>query len=318
MPFPLLIPVVLGLASAALGAAGVKKGLDAKKDFERAKSMGERAESKYERAKGSLEDARYNTEHNLEALGELKVRVFQEQIGYLVDVLKKGRSSLHGFNAQISLTPDELQAFETDLVKASDLTASVGTAAASGTMAGLGAYGLVGMVGVASTGTAIGTLSGAAATNATLAWLGGGSLAAGGLGMAAGTWVLGGIIAGPALAIGGYALADQAEEALTKAREYKAEVEVACESMRAVRDVLEGIDRNVQEMSDTVMQMVERFERVKTDDVNDFEGLARMIQLGRALRELLNIPVLGENGAAAEGLSLHISGTLEKVGVEAA
>lgn len=49
--------------------------------------------------------------------------------------------------------------------------------------------------GAASTGTAISSLSGAAATNATLAWLGGGSLAAGGGGMAAGTAVLGTITA---------------------------------------------------------------------------------------------------------------------------
>ena len=41
--------------------------------------------------------------------------------------------------------------------------------------------------GTASTGTAISTLSGAAATNAALAWLGGGAAAAGGGGMASGT-----------------------------------------------------------------------------------------------------------------------------------
>lgn len=49
--------------------------------------------------------------------------------------------------------------------------------------------------GVASTGTAISTLSGAAATNAALAWLGGGALAAGGGGTAAGTALL--ALAGP-------------------------------------------------------------------------------------------------------------------------
>ncbi|EPB9212345.1 hypothetical protein ACRT7K_000407 [Campylobacter jejuni] len=52
---------------------------------------------------------------------------------------------------------------------------------------GAGAYGSVGLLASASTGTAIASLSGAAATNATLAWLGGGSLAAGGFGMA-GEW----------------------------------------------------------------------------------------------------------------------------------
>lgn len=48
------------------------------------------------------------------------------------------------------------------------------------------AMGVATTFGVASTGTAISTLSGAAATNAALAWLGGGALAAGGGGMAAG------------------------------------------------------------------------------------------------------------------------------------
>lgn len=52
------------------------------------------------------------------------------------------------------------------------------------------AMGVATTFGVASTGTAISALSGAAATNAALAWLGGGALAAGGGGMAAGNFLL--------------------------------------------------------------------------------------------------------------------------------
>lgn len=66
-----------------------------------------------------------------------------------------------------------------------------------GGSAALGAWTLVSVIGSASTGTAISTLSGVAATNATMAWFGGGSLAAGGAGMAGGFWVLGGIVAAP-------------------------------------------------------------------------------------------------------------------------
>ena len=50
---------------------------------------------------------------------------------------------------------------------------------------------LVASLGTASTGAAISTLSGAAATKATLAWLGGGTLAVGGLGVAGGVVALG-------------------------------------------------------------------------------------------------------------------------------
>lgn len=53
--------------------------------------------------------------------------------------------------------------------------------------------------GTASTGTAISALSGAAATNAALAWLGGGALAVGGGGMAAGNAFLALAGASPAL-----------------------------------------------------------------------------------------------------------------------
>ena len=67
------------------------------------------------------------------------------------------------------------------------------------------AMGVATTFGVASTGTAISTLSGAAATNAALAWLGGGALAVGGGGMAAGNAFL--ALAGPVgWAIAGVAL----------------------------------------------------------------------------------------------------------------
>jgi outer membrane murein-binding lipoprotein Lpp len=70
----------------------------------------------------------------------------------------------------------------------------------AGSAAAVGSWSLVALVGSASTGTTIGTLSGAAATNATLAWFGGGALAAGGAGMAGGMLVLGGLACAPAIA----------------------------------------------------------------------------------------------------------------------
>ena len=91
-----------------------------------------------------------------------------------------------------------------------ELAISLGVTAANaskGLSAGLATatttYFLVGEMAAASTGTAISTLSGAAASNATLAWLGGGTLAAGGGGVATGTLVVGGLVAIPALAMMG-------------------------------------------------------------------------------------------------------------------
>ncbi|MFW9604166.1 MAG: hypothetical protein ACMV0F_04365, partial [Trichlorobacter sp.] len=84
-----------------------------------------------------------------------------------------------------------------EIAMSSTKGASVGVSTA------MGAWALAGTFGTASTGTAIGSLTGAAATNATLAYLGGGAAAMGGGGMVAGTAVLGGLVALPALILTG-------------------------------------------------------------------------------------------------------------------
>ena len=73
--------------------------------------------------------------------------------------------------------------------------AGVGAGVAVAALGPTAAMGIATTFGVASTGTAISALSGAAATNAALAWLGGGALAVGGGGMAAGEAFL--TLAGP-------------------------------------------------------------------------------------------------------------------------
>lgn len=90
--------------------------------------------------------------------------------------------------------------------------AGVSAGVAVATMGPTAAMGIATTFGVASTGTAISTLSGAAATNAALAWLGGGTLMAGGGGITAGEALLGlagpvgWTIAGVALAVSGIML----------------------------------------------------------------------------------------------------------------
>jgi predicted phage tail protein len=76
-----------------------------------------------------------------------------------------------------------------DLPKNVEVKALVG-ASAAGLVAPVGVVTTVAAFGTASTGTAISTLSGAAATNATFAAIGGGSLATGGGGMILGATIL--------------------------------------------------------------------------------------------------------------------------------
>ena len=75
------------------------------------------------------------------------------------------------------------------------------TGSGAGIATTAGAWAAVSGLGVASTGTAISGLSGAAATHATLAWFGGGSLVTGGGGMALGSCVIGGLVMVPMIGV---------------------------------------------------------------------------------------------------------------------
>ena len=82
----------------------------------------------------------------------------------------------------------------------------------AGTVLGVGSWTAVSMLGSASTGIAISTLNGVAATNAALAWFGGGSLATGGAGMAGGGMMLGGIVIVPMVGISAWVTHSKASE----------------------------------------------------------------------------------------------------------
>ena len=89
----------------------------------------------------------------------------------------------------------ELEYKKAEVKAAGQGAAGVGAGVAVAALGPTAAMGIATTFGVASTGTAISALSGAAATNSALAWLGGGALAAGGGGMAAGNALL--TLAGP-------------------------------------------------------------------------------------------------------------------------
>ena len=306
------LPLILWGAAAALGATGIYKGVKAKEMLEEAKDIGRRAERHLENNQAELETARESTNKALQALGQLKVNVFSNQIQHLVETIKKGRSKITGFDGSISA--EQLQEYERMVKVALNIESGAGTGAVAGALAAMGAYGTVGMMATASTGAAISGLTGVAATNATLAWLGGGSLAAGGWGMAGGMVALGGIVLGPALAIGGFMLASKAEEALTEAHRYDARVDEAVGKIRIAMEGLKAIRTNAAELSAVLLELAQRYDLIKVNDTLDKPAFARMLQVGKALKEVLDVPVLDEQGAAVMGLSARLSGFKEVTG----
>lgn len=187
----------------------------------------------------------------------------------------------------------------------------IASGAVTGVLAGLGAYSSVGTLAAASTGTAISSLSGVAATNATLAWLGGGSLATGGFGMAGGALALGGVVLGPALAVGGFMLASKAEEALTQARKYEAEVDLAVAKIKESKVVLAGLSSNADEVASALIETARRFDTVKVHDVQDEAAFKKMLVLGSGLKSIANTRIMENDGTASKYIKTKVSGYME-------
>lgn len=109
---------------------------------------------------------------------------------------------------------------------------NVGAGSVAGGSLAVGSWALVTALGSASTGAAISGLTGVAATNATLAWFGGGALAAGGAGMAGGAAVLGGLFAIPLVYIA-------AKNSHKKAKEIEDAIPEIDEATLRIREQLE-------------------------------------------------------------------------------
>jgi hypothetical protein len=248
MPLP-LIPILLGIGSAAAAAIGTGKTVKAVKDNSEAQDYNRLANNKISEAKDSLETARKASNTALESLGGKKLFVLDKSISRFIASFEK----LKNVQLEDSTGMDELNKFCLDKQSAAELKEMSGYAssilggtaagAVGGALAGFGAYSAAMLFGAASTGTAIATLSGVAATNATLAFLGGGSLAVGGLGMAGGMAVLGGLVAGPALAIMGFIVGAKASANLDNAKSNYAEAQKIAEELRSAAILCNGIRR---------------------------------------------------------------------------
>ncbi|MGZ8294515.1 MAG: hypothetical protein ACXWVG_15850 [Telluria sp.] len=309
MPLPVFL---LWGAAALLAGTGVVKGAGALSDFDKAKEKGKRAEDRYTEGEARLAKMRDKTNAAFTNLGKTKLKVFQNQISHLVEVIRKSKdasSRLRGFKVKISVA--ELKEMERLVMKSLEIERGLAAGTATGALAAMGAYSGVGALALASTGTAISGLSGVAATNATLAWLGGGAIGAGGWGMAGGAVALGGIVLGPALAVGGFMMATKAEQALTKAQAYEAKVDVALADMERIEAVMTGLQQNANELRLALGKLARRFDAVKVDDSDDVQAFEAMIVVGKGLKGLLDIAIMDPEGNATGDVHAQISGLLE-------
>lgn len=190
---------------------GGYKWLQSVGNTENAKKIAEENRTEYLDARERYERIVHNADDSARRLGNVRVQAWQNDMKRFSASYKRfagvkisGENfGKNDFGLQVS-NPISLTTIDKLSTSAEELVLNGAASVAGGALAIYGVYGLVSNFGVAATtGTAIGTLAGAAAHNATMAWLGGGALSIGGGGMAAGSSALLGIGGGAAAAVSG-------------------------------------------------------------------------------------------------------------------
>lgn len=224
------LPFIIGGIAVVAGMTGVGTGIHGGVKMKEANDTMKSAESKQRRALERFHRHNDETTRLMDSLGKQELEILNS-FDKFSDLIEKihGRPEFKKYTRDgINLPKYEAEQLKEVSVGAGVLLGGLGGAAA-GSAGGFAAAGAttsaVMAIGTASTGTAISSLSGVAATNATLAALGGGSLAVGGGGMALGTAVLGGATLGIGLLVGGIIfnatgthLSDKAEDAYHQAQ----------------------------------------------------------------------------------------------------
>lgn len=181
----------------------------------------------------------------------------------------------------------------------------------TGTVASGATISLVSLLGTASTGTAIASLHGSAAINATLAALGGGSIATGGGGIIGGIATLGGIFVIPAVVASAFIWNNKVEESHKQAINYKEQVEqsvtrlkqatinleVSCEIFQHYIFITETLIKNVNLLNNLFennMLLNEEYDTIRQlcikahDCANQLQGIKILINNDKLNPSLMN------------------------------
>ena len=318
MPLP-LIPIAIAMGASALFGAG--KTAKAVINSKEADKLNDAASYIINNSKDSLELAKGICSNNLKNLGFKKAYVLNDTVIKFIASFEK----LKNINFQSSVGMDELNKFITDEAKfkeikemsilASSIIQGVGGGAVAGAAIAFGAYGAVGALGAASTGAAISTLSGAVATNATLAFLGGGTIAVGGLGVAGGMAVLGGMVAAPALLVIGLVSDSKASAKLDEAKANLAEAKTIAEGLKNMEIMAYALSRRAQMFNRLLMKLdsylaplvyemeniiASKGEDFSKFDENEKEMIAKAVSMVKSVKTVLDTPIIDDNGGVTE------------------
>ena len=306
-----LVPVALIGIGVVSGACGVALGLKGGYDIERANDRIRKAGVRYDRERRELEEHEVVTNESLKVLGIRQEQALQMVVVRMADFLRRHEKQV---TESEKLLVDGLETTSGQVTLEGGLGQDAvswmrGIAASAVTGVGIntGITEVVSTFANASTGTAISTLNGAAKTNAIEAFVGGGSKASGGGGMAVGKVAFNFVTIGPAILVSGFVVAGQGDIAKTKASENEAKIGAAIEEMQETKAKFDAIIARVEELEKLIEQLVVRatsaLDLVESERFDPARHAARFRQaltLTMAVRDVATTPVVDDSGGMNE------------------
>lgn len=302
-----LIPAALIAVGAVTGGSGLALGGKGALALKKAQAQRSEAVKRYEQRREQSEVTVARTNGLLQQLGIDQQQALTDVVVRMADFLRRNERQVRENERLlvdgVDATTHQITGLTgLDIDAASWIAGVVGTAGV-GIGAGTGVTTLAGTIGTASTGVAIKGLSGAAASKATMAYLGGGSLASGGGGMALGATALNFVTIGPALLLGGLVTHTQGDKALTKAKQVVAEVEVGVAALDEFDAKLSAVDDRAEELRSLLGDLGERaVAALDLLESEPFDAKAHAARFQRAMaltmgvRDVAAAPVVDEGG----------------------
>lgn len=333
MPLPFILGGIALLATGLLGGVGH---IVANEMNDEAKATISLAEAEHAKICLKLEEKREGTSDLLSDYGRLKLEVNAGSLGKYIDITNRLTANKEMMTNEVLdykkyridendlLTSKDISDIKISSMNSSEILAGSIASLGSGVLASIGAYSGVTILATASTGTAISTLTGIAASNATMAWLGGGALAAGGAGIAGGAAMLGGIALMPAIFVSAIFAGMKSQENLENAQIFEKKIKAGIALMERAITNLEAVDLRVLEgkrvltkLDSYLEEKLEEYFRVVnkcienkaisyTFSEEDRKTILITEVLVKKIFEVLNTPLLDEDGEFTEKFNLVI------------
>ena len=243
-----------GVVGGVSAVSGVSK-------MSKASSIANEAKSLYSSGREEFDYTERQTNEALEELGKQKLfiwekfSVFENTFSRIRNLEIQGEAKIE---KKLSLDVNRLEQVYL-LAESAKAVIKDGTISlSSGQLIGAACATGITSVATASTGTAIASLHGIAAYNASMAALGGGALKAGGLGIAGGKTVLSAMTFAPALAVGGLFLNARGGKSLKDAKESKEEAEKLVQQMKQAVEQM----NKLQDLSSKLSETIRKYEMI--------------------------------------------------------